>query len=110
MSLIQPYFSHDINAINDFKIQAMMFEYGVAGYGMFWVLCEAIASQKKCTLPLKESYIKTLSMKAMVEVKEMQGFIDSCVSEYELFISDGESIWSERLSSRIECRQSQEGC
>lgn len=102
MSLIQPYFSHDINAINDFKIQAMMFEYGVAGYGMFWVLCEAIASQKKCTLPLKESYVKTLSMKAMVEVEEMESFIDSCVNEYELFVSDGANIWSESLSSRVD--------
>jgi hypothetical protein len=84
MSLVQPYFAHDINAVNDFKIQAMMYEFGVAGYGMFWVICEALSS------------------KAMVDVEQMNHFIKSCCEEYELFVTDGESIWSESLSKRME--------
>lgn len=102
MSLVQPYFAHDINAINDFKIQTMMFEYGVAGYGMYWVLCESIASQKSCTLPLKDTYMRALASKAMVDVDEMKAFIDSCTEEYELFVSDGTIIWSESLSKRMD--------
>jgi hypothetical protein len=102
MSLVQPYFAHDINAVNDFKIQTMMYEFGVSGYGMFWVICEALASQKSCSLPLKESYVRALSSKAMVDVEQMNHFIKSCCEEYELFVTDGESIWSESLSKRME--------
>ena len=102
MSLVQPYFAHDINAVNDFKIQAMMFEYGVSGYGMFWVLCEAIASQKSCTLPLKDSYVRALASKAMVEVDVMKDFINACTEEFELLFTDGKSIWSDSLSKRME--------
>lgn len=102
MSLVQPYFAHDINAVNDFKIQAMMYEFGVAGYGMFWVICESIAAQKSCTLPLKESYIRALASKAMVGVDVMENFIDSCTDTFELLLTDGESIWSESLSRRME--------
>ena len=36
------YFSHDYNARNDIKIQALLVEHGAAGYGVYWIIVEIL--------------------------------------------------------------------
>ena len=36
------YFSHDTNAHEDIKCKKLLRRYGPAGYGRFWLLCEAL--------------------------------------------------------------------
>ena len=36
------YFSHDANARLDPKNQAMICKYGMAGYGMYWIIIEML--------------------------------------------------------------------
>ena len=34
------FFSHDANAMNDTKILNMRADYGIEGYGLYWVIIE----------------------------------------------------------------------
>ena len=42
-----PYFSHDNNAQDHPKMQALIAEYGFEGYGRFWALHERIAAHAR---------------------------------------------------------------
>jgi len=47
------YFSHDTNAFLDPKIRAIISEFGVWSYGLFWVIIEMLASQRDYKTELK---------------------------------------------------------
>jgi hypothetical protein len=47
-----PYFSHDNNTQNHPKMMALLARYGMAGYGMFWVLNEIIAQSPGAVLDI----------------------------------------------------------
>lgn len=106
MSLTTPYFSHDINAVSDFKVSSMVMEFGIEGYGLYWVIIEGMASTKDCRLPLKDSLIRVIAMKCQVDAEVLSGFIERCIDEFELFETDGEFVWSNSLMTRM--RKSQD--
>ena len=105
MSLTTPYFSHDINAVSDFKVSSMIMEFGVEGYGLYWVVVESMASTKTCSLPLKDNFIKAIASKCLIKQDDLVSFLERCVDEYELFESDGEYIWSNTLRVRMKKSQ-----
>jgi hypothetical protein len=85
------YFSHDFNARNDQKIVGMRTEYGMEGYGMYFMLLEIMgeSSNYRIDLNAKFSY-NALAAQLMVDVLNLKTFIDDCVSEFELFyVEDG---------------------
>lgn len=41
------YFAHDFNAFMDPKIRILVYEYGIAAYGAFWVIIEILASDSQ---------------------------------------------------------------
>lgn len=47
------YFSHDTNARNDPKILALRDNWGVEGYGIYWVLIEMLRESNDYKLPIK---------------------------------------------------------
>lgn len=96
------YFSHDCNARNDNKIQALRTKYGVEGYGRYWILIEILREQREFQLKLKEYVYIALSREMECDVDQVKEFIDDCVNQYELFESDGESLWSPSLNARMD--------
>lgn len=47
------YFPHDADASGDPKCKRLMRRFGVAGYGMWWLLCEALASEQGHGIPVE---------------------------------------------------------
>lgn len=96
------YFSHDSNARNDTKILAMRSDYGIAGYGMYWIIIETLRDESDYKLSLKPYTIKALAMQMNLDIETVNKFIDDCINQYELFEIDGDYFWSESLCRRME--------
>jgi DnaD/phage-associated family protein len=99
------YFSHDSNARNDPKIQAMIGDYGAAGYGVYWFIVEMLREQDNFKLPLKNYVFSAIAMQ--VQCKDYakdnaKKFVEDCINEYELFETDGQFFWSNSLIKRMD--------
>lgn len=92
------FFSHDFNAHTDLKMVEIRMKYGWEGYGIFWALCEQIASND---LPIKETHIKGLAYYLHLDKDYLAQYIGFCV-EVGLFIETDEGITSESLENRLE--------
>lgn len=96
------YFSHDSNARTDTKIVDMMYDYGMAGYGMFWFIVEVMRESDCYRLENNRSTWRALGMQMHLKADELQKFIDDCIEQYRLFESDGVYFWSNSLVKRME--------
>lgn len=96
------YFSHDSNARTDTKIVDMMYDYGMAGYGMFWFIVEVMRESDCYRLENNRSTWRALGMQMHLKADEVQKFIDDCIEQYRLFESDGVYFWSNSLVKRME--------
>lgn len=93
-----PYFSHDYSASADPKILLMRHDLGAEGYGAYWYLVEQLA-QAGGVLPLKLVPVYADSIK--ISSAKMLTLINN----YELFIIENESFYSERLIEHLELRK-----
>lgn len=91
------YFSHDSNARNDEKILCLRADYGMEGYGIFWVLIEMMFENRETRLSHKLT--KGIAYSLNIDPQLVINIINSCI-EYGLFASDGEYFWSESLRER----------
>jgi DnaD/phage-associated family protein len=109
------YFSHDQNARNDPKIMALRTEYGMEGYGLYWVIVEMLRESKDFKLPHKKyvynaigSYLQcksnaiALQNDANVHTNYAKEFLHFCIEECELFESDDQFFWSNSLIGRMD--------
>lgn len=113
------WFAHDYEPTNDPKIQAMMADYGGLGYGIYWRIIEMLHSDAEHQLPFKRyiysAIAKQLSTNAntcstkMNKIKQpdlsaeqVEIFIQDCILDYELFHSNSDFFWSNRVHRNIE--------
>lgn len=102
------YFSHDANARNDPKILAMRSDYGIEGYGMYWVIIEMLREQEGFKLPLKKYIWSAIAMQVdanalQIDAREYaKKFVESCINDFDLFEADGEFFWSNSLIKRMD--------
>lgn len=97
------YFSHDSNARYDPDILAMVSVYGMAGYGWYWVIIEILREQEDYKFNItKEHSYNAIAMQLYIDCNAAKKFIEDCINEFDLFISDGENFWSESLLNRME--------
>lgn len=96
------YFSHDSNARTDTKIVDMMYDYGMAGYGMFWFIVEVMRESDCYRLENNRSTWRALGMQMHLKAEEVQKFVDDCITQYRLFESDDVYFWSNSLVKRME--------
>ena len=99
------YFSHDSNASNDPKILSMRCDYGLSGYGMYWIIAEALRNEADYKLPFDKCTFKALAMQMHCKNEEVEKFINDCIFEYKLFENDTEKFWSNTLLKRMEKRE-----
>lgn len=96
------YFSHDSNARTDTKIADMIFDYGMEGYGMYWVIVEVLRENENFKLKHNKSTCRALAMQMHITcIEKITKFVDDCINDYELFATDGEFFWSESLIRRM---------
>lgn len=95
------YFSHDSNALTDTKILNMRADYGLEGYGLFWVIIEMMRNEEDYKLySNKNTYraIKTLTNTTI----DVEKFISDCIKDYGLFKKDADKFYSSSLLRRME--------
>jgi len=95
------YFSHDSVARNDPKILALISEYGVEGYGMFFILCEIFRDQDDYKIKKDFCFVPTLTRELYAAKEKVEGFITFCV-KVGLLQDDETAIWSESFLRRME--------
>lgn len=96
------YFSHDSNARNDTKILSMRCDYGLEGYGMYWMIVEALRDETEYKLKLDNNTYRALAMQMHSKTDAVKKFIEDCINEYDLFKSDDKCFWAESLLRRME--------
>ena len=95
------YFSHDSNARNDTKILSMRCDYGLEGYGMYWIIVETLRDETNFTLELSSHTYRALAMQMHNTPDAIETFIKDCIKEYHLFKSDDTHFWAESLLRRM---------
>lgn len=98
------YFSHDYNPTADPKIQALIGEHGAIGYGIYWRLVEMLHESELHKLELKKYIFIAISKQMLTSVEQVSTIVDDCINSYELFVSEGNFFFSERVNRNIEKR------
>jgi hypothetical protein len=98
------YFSHDYDPTGDPKIQALLAEYGGLGYGVFWRITEMLHSDEKHKLPLKQYIFIAIAKQMLTSAEQIEAIIKYCIMVCELFVSDGDFFYSNRVNSNFEKR------
>jgi hypothetical protein len=98
------YFSHDYNARHDPKISALKADYGIEGYGRYWIIIEMLAEQDNYKLKLEGWGIRAIATECQLTAEKMKEFILDCISEFELFKADDQYFWSESLNRRMKIK------
>lgn len=98
------YFQHDYNALNDPKIVAMRYQYGMEGYGLYWAIIEMLHAADNHKLPVKDYQFIAIAKQTEAFAKQneanfesVKNYVNACVNTYELFSSDGIYFWCERV-------------
>jgi len=99
------YFSHDSNASSDPKISAMINQYGIEGYGRFWIIVEILREQQEYRLPLKGYVFNALAMRLQCDFDAAEKYVKDCIENHELFDSDGQYFWSNSLVRRMKQKE-----
>lgn len=97
------YFQHDYEPTSDPKIQALIKQYDWMGYGLYWRIIEMMHSDPSHKLPKKNFIFVSLSS-TKTTVETIIQFIESCIQDFELFITDGVDFWSNRVFKNIDKR------
>lgn len=112
------WFYHDYEPTSDPKIQALIGEYGGAGYGIFWRIIEMLHSDTLHKLPLKNFIFIAIAKQMTANAKQSRSkiqqieilpddikiLVEDCIHLFELFATDGEWFWSDRANRNIEKR------
>ncbi len=93
------FFSHDFDASNDLKIQALLKKFGFEGYGKYWKLVELMAQHNGV---LEDDHFDIVSFALDFEEQdEFMEFVGFCVNR-GLFVLDETGLYSKSLLSRLE--------
>lgn len=98
------YFSHDYNPTSDPKVQALIGEYGAIGYGIYWRIVEMLHEDELHKLQCKKFIYIALAKQMLTSVEQVESIIKNCIDIYELFKSDNDFFWSERVMRNINKR------
>jgi hypothetical protein len=96
------YFSHDSNARHDPKILGLISQFGMEGYGRYWVLIEMLREQEDYKLKKTKYLFNALAMQMQCDSNAAHDFAYACINEHELLVEDEDFIWSPSLKKRME--------
>lgn len=92
------FFRHDYYAREDEKIEDLIDDHGVAGYGAFWIIVEKM-HEYGGVLPWKR--ITALANEYHIGDK----MLDDIINKYGLFRIDGDRIVSDRIAENLKERK-----
>lgn len=93
------WFQHDTDAAQDMKLELIIDEFGMAGYGRWWRLCEMLAAETEHRLEVgSERVAKIMARRLMVNVSDLTKFI-TFLCDIDLICMSGDNfISSERMN------------
>lgn len=97
------YFSHDSNARNDVKVIKLRRQLGLEGYGLYWCIIEMLRDTPEYKLPLNS--IDDIAFSLNISKEK----VETVINCYELFITDEDQFFSERLIRNMEKYQDVKG-
>lgn len=96
------YFDHDYSARNDQKVLCLRAEFGWFGYGVYFAILESLCESNGY---IKRVALAGLSVGLNMDKAELTKIVDYCI-EIELFHSDEEGFFSNRIVEHLEYRKS----
>ena len=99
------FFPHDFTSTSDPKIEAMISQYGVAGYGLYWIIVEMMHCDSSHSLPYKPYVLSAISKKINSTSDFIIQFLEDCCTVFELFKRENDSIICERVLRNFEYRK-----
>ena len=92
------WFQHDVNAAYDMKLELVIDEFGMAGYGRWWRLCELLAAETGHKVEVgDERKAKIMARKLSTNVGDLLKYL-RFLSDIELICMPGDGfIWNERM-------------
>lgn len=98
------YFSHDYNTRNKKKLAAIIHDYKMTGYGLFWVIAEMLHEDAENWMGLDQLTYISIAKESGCEVGLITEFIRKCIDEYKVFIEQDGRFTTERVLRNIEKR------
>jgi hypothetical protein len=98
------YFQHDYEPTADPKIQALLHKFGGIGYGLWWRIIEMLHSDEQHKIQHKKYIYLAIAGQMSTSVEQVQEFLNFCINDVELLVSDAEYFWSDRVNRNIEKR------
>jgi hypothetical protein len=95
------YFSHDSNARQDPKILGMRSIYGSEGYGWYWIIIEMLREQHDYKVKINKYVWNAIAMQLQCTPEKAKSFVEDCINEFELLVTDAEYFWSKSLLIRM---------
>ena len=99
------WFKHDYEPTSDPKIQALLAEYGATGYGIYWRLVEMLHSDEAHKLPHKQYIYIAIAKQMLSKPEQIEAIVKHCIFICELFESDGEYFWSNRVFTNVKAQE-----
>lgn len=98
------YFPHDYDAASDPKMQALIGKYGGLGYGIYWRVVEMLHASSEHRLCRKPYLYSAIAKQMLISDEQMLEIITYAVDFCELFETDGDTFWSNRVNKNFEKR------
>jgi hypothetical protein len=98
------YFQHDYEPLSDLKLSALVGEFGAVGYGLYWRIVELLHSESEHKLAHKKYNYSALAKQMLTSVEQVENMLNYAIEVCELFCSDGEYFWSNRVLRNIDKR------
>jgi hypothetical protein len=98
------WFPHDYEPTSDFKMQALIGEYGAVGYGIFWRFTEMLHSENEHRLPMKPYLFLAIAKQMQANAEQVEAVLNFAINTCELFETDGKFFWSNRVNRNLEDR------
>lgn len=98
------YFQHDYDPLSDPKLYALVGEFGAVGYGLYWRIVEMLHSDNNHYLHHKKYIYTALAKQMLTSVEQVGDILSFAIEICELFETDGEKFWSNRVIRNIEKR------
>lgn len=90
------FFRHDVSATSSPKLMVLLQKAGVKGYGVYWVVLEALRMQADFRLPL--SMLGLLARQA----RTRSTFVERVILEFDLFVVEDDFFYSPGMNRRMQ--------
>ncbi|NQS90202.1 DUF4373 domain-containing protein [Patescibacteria group bacterium] len=98
------YFSHDSNAHRDPKCSALINDFGMQGYGLYWAIIEILHEQGG-KLQKFPKLFEGLAFELQITKEALIKQIEAMLHDYNLLQEDDKYIWADRVLKNIEERK-----